>query len=80
MNEMTLPSRHRIQNLNPGGPSKSTSRRLPTIARKKYLVSLKPECQSDGRNPRSPTFQAETALTTAPVNPQLCDIEAEEQS
>ena len=40
-----------------------------------YFVCLKRECQSDGRNPRSPTFHAETASTTAPGHPQLCDIE-----
>ena len=42
----------------------SRSRRFPTIlniyewARKKYIVSLKPECHNGRRNPRSPTLQA----------------------
>ena len=28
------------------------------LAMTKYLVSFKPECQSEGRNPRSPTLEA----------------------
>ena len=71
MNEMTLPSRHHIQNLSPGGLMPST---LPLghggspqywFFYKWAFVSLKPECQSGGRT-RHLQHSKQTALTTAP--------------
>ena len=44
------------------------------------MEDFKLECRNRGRNPRSPTFQAEAALTSAPGHTQLCDIESEVQS
>ena len=64
MNDMTLSSGHRIRNSSPGG----------------IIVSLKPECQSEGRNPRSAIFQAGSFSHCTRPHPQLFDIESEVQS
>ena len=83
MNEMTLPSGHRIRDSSLSGPSAST---LPLQAphniesSRVSVEDFKLECRNGGRNPRSLTFQADAALTSAPGHTQLCDIESEVQS
>ena len=74
MNEMTLPSGHRLRNSSPDGMRSSTfplgSRRFSTILNiyerggKKHFVSLKLEGQSGVRT-RDLRHSKQTALTTA---------------
>ena len=78
MDEMTLSSRHRIQNSSPGGLRPST---LPPVTEaphdteslqvsgKKYFVSIEIEDQSGART-RDLRLSKQTALTTVPGPPQ----------
>ena len=77
MNEMALPSRHRIRNLSSGGlrPSApplghedSLQFRIFTGSGEEIFVCLKLECQS-GTRARDLRLSMQAALTTAPGPP-----------
>ena len=78
MNEMTLPSRHRVPNSGPDGVRPSTlPQRFHTILNfyvwsgKKRFVSLKPECQS-GQRTSDIRLSKQTKWNESGFRPPLC--------
>ena len=86
MNDMTLSSGHRIRiralavTVLPSFKETSHNIKSLRVSEEEIIVSLKPECQSEGRNPRSAIFQAGSFSHCARPLPQLFDIESEVQS
>ena len=83
MNEMTLPSRHRIRNSDPGGLRPSTldlghggCPQYWNFTSERGINFCFFECRSEERTPRSPTFQAGSS-TQYTVLPIICYIRSD---